>query len=144
MFARKSFFRLKSISTSSDFKWSFDNEVLPLMRGQQGFVGLVMLANPGSLERITISLWESPADADAYDRKAYPQVLKILAKTIDGKPKIHTFDEITFTLHNGAQDASGAVQTEAAEAAPNERACSSRRSTLSAPSASACSSSSPA
>jgi len=98
MFARKAFFRLKSISMSSDFKQAFDNEVLPLMRRQKGFVGLVMLANPGSLQRITTSLWESAADASAYDQHAYPKVLKILLRTVEGFPKIHTYDEVTFTL----------------------------------------------
>jgi hypothetical protein len=100
MFARKAFFRLKSISMSSSFKQAFDNEVLPLMRAQKGFVGLVMLANPGSLERITTSLWQSVGDADSYDQHAYKQVLKILSRTVEGFPKIHTFDDVTFTLHN--------------------------------------------
>ncbi len=145
MFARKAFFRLKSISMSSDFKQTFDNEVLPLMRSQKGFVGLVMLANPGSLQRITTSLWESASDAELYDAKAYPQVLKILSRTIEGFPKIHTYDEVTFTLHNGAGDAAmSASQPTAARELPNERAGSSPRSTLSTPSTSACSSSSPA
>jgi len=139
MFARKAFFRLKSISVSAEFKCAFDNEVIPLMRAQNGFVGELMLANPGSLERITTSLWESQADAEAYRTHVYPQVLKILSKTIDGTPKIHTFDEVTFSV-----DTAAASHPTAATAAPNERAGSSLRSTLSTPSTSACSSSSPA
>ncbi len=144
MFARKAFFRLKSISVSPEFKWTFDNEVLPLLCSQRGFIGELMLANPGSLERITTSLWESPEDAAVYDRNVYPQVLKILSKTIDGTPKMHVFDEVTFTLHNGANEAVRMPnQTMAAKERPNERAGSSPRSTLSTPSTSACNSSSP-
>ncbi len=135
MFARKSFFRLKSLSMSSDFAWSFDNEVLPLMRSQKGFVGLVMLANPGSLQRITTSLWETPADAEAYTVTAYPRVLKVLSKTIDGVPKTHTYDEVTFSLHNPGASASS--YTVAAKDAPSASAFSSPRSTLNAPSTSA-------
>jgi hypothetical protein len=134
MFARKSFFRLKSITMSSDFKWTFDNEVLPLMRRQTGFVGLVMLANPGSLERITISLWKCVDDASRYNAQIYPEVVKILSQTIAGRPKIHTFDEITFTLHNGAGEPD---YTQATAAPTNDRAGSSPRSTLSTPSTSA-------
>ena len=37
-------------------KQTFDNEVLPLLRRKKGFIGELMLANPGSLERITTSL----------------------------------------------------------------------------------------
>lgn len=135
MFARKAFFRLKSISVSADFKCTFENEVLPLMRRQRGFVGLVMLANPGSLERITTSLWESAADAQGYDAKAYPQVVKILSRTIDGFPKIHTFDDVTFTLHDEAQTrAAAAGQTTRATAFVSEHAVSSPSSTLNTPS----------
>jgi len=138
MFARKAFFRLKSIGVSSEFKWTFDNEVLPLMRAQKGFVGELMLANPGSLERITTSLWESPADAETYRLNIYPRVLKVLSKTIDGTPKIHTFDAVSLTLHDGANQASEvASHPEAAKEAPNERTFSSPRSTLSVPSTSA-------
>ncbi len=145
MFARKAFFRLKSISVSSEFKWTFDNEVLPLLCSQKGFIGELMLANPGSLERITTSLWESPADAAAYDKNVYPRVLKILSKTIDGTPKMHIFDEVIFTLHNGANEAIRiSNQMQAASEPPKESAGSSPRSTLSAPSTSACNSSSPA
>jgi hypothetical protein len=145
MFARKAFFRLKSISVSSEFKWTFDNEVLPLLCSQKGFLGELMLANPGSLERITTSLWESADDAAVYDKDVYPRVLKILSKTIDGTPKMRTFDEVIFTLHNGANEAIRiSNQTEAARQLPNESADSSPRSTLSTPSTSACSSSSPA
>jgi hypothetical protein len=102
------------------------------MRSQKGFVGLVMLANPGSLERITTTLWESAADAQGYDAKAYPQVLKILSRTIDGFPKVHTFDDVTFTLQNR-----NAAQTVAAVTLLKDCAGSSPRSTLSTPSTSA-------
>ncbi|HUK43050.1 MAG TPA: hypothetical protein VLW48_01270 [Candidatus Bathyarchaeia archaeon] len=145
MFARKAFFRLKSISVSSEFQCTFDNEILPLLSSQKGFIGELMLANPGSLERITTSLWESAADAERYQANVYSRVLKILSKTIDGTPKIHTFDQVVFTLHNGENEAvriSG--YPEAATALPKERAGSSPRNTLSTPSTSACSSSSPA
>lgn len=137
MFARKSFFRLKSISLSADFKWSFDHEVLPLMRRQPGFAGLVMLANPGSLERITISLWESAGDAASYNARTYPQVVKILSRTIVGTPKIHTFDEITFTLQDGNARPVQPDYTQATTAPTKECAASSPRSTLSTPSTSA-------
>jgi len=145
MFARKAFFRLKSISVSSEFKWTFDNEVLPLLCSQKGFIGELMLANPGSLERITTSLWESPEDAAVYDKNVYPRVLKILSRTIDGTPKMRTYDQVTFTLHNDANEAIRIPnQTEAARQLLNESAGSSPRSTLSTPSTSACTSSSPA
>ena len=84
---------------SSDFTRAFENEVLPILFKQKGFVGELALANPGSLERIAISLWESKADAENYHVNAYPQVLKVLAKTVEGTVKIHTFEAVTSTVH---------------------------------------------
>jgi len=102
MFARNTSFRMKSLSMSGDFLRSFEEELLPLLRRQQGFVGELLLANPGSLERIAISLWESRADAEAYNVNIYPQLVKILAKTIDGRPEIQTFDNVSLKLASGS------------------------------------------
>ena len=107
MFARNASFRLRSINMSSDFTRTIENEVLPLLFKQKGFVGELALANPGSLERIAISLWESKADAESYNVNVYPQVLKILAKTIEGTVKVHTFESVTSTVHNRATQTSG-------------------------------------
>ena len=102
MFARNASFRLKSTDMSSDFARAFENDVLPLLQRQKGFVDELKLANPGSLDRVAISLWESKADAQAYEVNTYPQVLRLLAKTIDGTPKIRTFEAATSTRSNGA------------------------------------------
>ena len=101
MFARNAHFRVKSLHMAAEFARTFDNEVIPLLRKQQGFKGEIILSNPGSLERITISLWENKNDAEAYDARVYPQVLKILAKVIDGTPKIRTFEAATLSVDHG-------------------------------------------
>jgi hypothetical protein len=46
-----------------------------------------------------ISLWENKSDAEAYNTNTYPQVLKMLAKFIDGTPKVQTSDVVTSTFH---------------------------------------------
>lgn len=101
MFARNAHFRVKSLNMAAEFARIFEREVLPLLRAQKGFKGEVMLSNPGSLERITISLWESKSDAETYHANEYPQVLKILAKVIDGTPKIRTFEAATLSVDHG-------------------------------------------
>jgi hypothetical protein len=109
MVARKSFFRLKSISVSSEFRSTYDNEVLPVMRSEPGFLGALTLANPGSLERIVVTLWETKRDMDFYNVNLYPKVLKILADTISGTPKVHTFDAVNFAPHDGKTDPEAAL-----------------------------------
>jgi hypothetical protein len=99
MFARNVSFRLKS-NVLSDYTRTFENEILPLLRKQQGFKDEITLSNPGSLDAIAISLWETKANAEAYNTNAYPEVLKTFARLIDGTPKVHTFETVTSTFHN--------------------------------------------
>ena len=51
---------------------------------------------------VAISLWESKANAEAYNTNAYPEVLKACARMIDGAPRIHTFEVVASTFHNVA------------------------------------------
>ncbi len=101
MFARNISFRLKS-NMLSDYNRTFENEILPLLRKQKGFKDEITLSNPGSLDAIVISLWESKANAEAYNTNTYPQVLKTLARMIDGAPRVQTFEAVTSTFHGVA------------------------------------------
>jgi heme-degrading monooxygenase HmoA len=99
MFARNVSFRLKS-NTHSDYSRTLENEILPLLRKQTGFKEEITLSNPNSQDAISISLWDSKAHADAYNTDRYPEVLRTLAKMIDGSPKVQTFESVTSTFHN--------------------------------------------
>jgi heme-degrading monooxygenase HmoA len=101
MFARNVSIHLKS-NMLSDYTRSFENEVLPLLRKQKGFKDEITLSNPGSLDVIVISLWESKTNAEAYNTNTYPEVLKTFARMIDGTPKVQTFESVTSTFHNVA------------------------------------------
>jgi hypothetical protein len=98
MFARNAHFRVKSLNMAAEFAQTLENEVLPLLRKQKGFKGEITLSNPGNLERISMSLWE------AYDANVYAQVLKILSKVIDGKPKIRIFEAVALNLDGTAPE----------------------------------------
>ena len=101
MFARNVSCNLKS-NMLSDYTRTLENDILPLLRKQKGFKDEITLSNPGSMDVIAISLWENKANADAYNTNAYPEVLKTLARMIDGTPKVQTFEAITSTFHHVA------------------------------------------
>ena len=101
MFARNVSIHLKS-NMLSDYTRSFENDILPLLRKQKGFKDEITLSNPSSLDAIAISLWETRADAEAYNTKTYPEVLKTFARMIDGAPKVQTFESVTSTFHKVA------------------------------------------
>jgi hypothetical protein len=101
MFARTVSIHLKS-NMLSDYNRTFDKDILPLLRKQKGFRDEITLSNPSSLDAIAISLWETRADAEAYNTNTYPEVLKTLARMIDGTPKVQTFEAVTSTFQKVA------------------------------------------
>jgi heme-degrading monooxygenase HmoA len=72
MFARNVSFRLKS-NMHSDYTRTFENEILPLLRKQKGFKEEITLSNPNSQDAVAISLWDSKANADAYNTNHLPR-----------------------------------------------------------------------
>jgi hypothetical protein len=98
MFARNISFHLKP-NMLSDYTRAFDKDVLPLLRKQNGFKDEIILAGPGGVDMTAISVWENKNDADTYNTNTYPQVLKTLARFIEGTPQLHTFDVVSSTLH---------------------------------------------
>ncbi|MGD0930867.1 MAG: hypothetical protein ABR902_09465 [Candidatus Korobacteraceae bacterium] len=99
MYARNVSFRLKS-NMQSDYTRTFENQILPLLRKQKGFKDEVTLSNSGSQDAVSISLWDNKANADDYNTHTYPEVLKTLAKVIDGTPRVQMFETVMSTLHN--------------------------------------------
>jgi hypothetical protein len=98
MFARNISIHLKS-NMLSDYTRTFDKDVLPLLRKQNGFRDEITFAGPGGIDVTAISLWENKQDADAYNANAYPGVLKTLGRFIEGTPQVHTFDVVSSTFH---------------------------------------------
>jgi hypothetical protein len=97
MYARNVSIHLKS-NMLSDYSKSFEKDILPLLRKQNGFKDEITLAGPGGVDVTAISLWDNKNDADTYNTNTYPQVLKTLARFIEGTPQVHTFDVVTSTF----------------------------------------------
>ena len=99
MYARNVTFRIKA-NMQSDFTHTFESQILPLLQKQKGFKEEITLCNPGSQDAVSISLWEHKSGADDYNTRTYPEVLKALAKVIDGTPRVQTFETVVSTFHN--------------------------------------------
>ena len=98
MFARNVSIHLKS-NMLSDYTRTFDNDVLPLLRKQNGFKDEITFADAGEVNVTAISLWENKTDAEAYNTNTYPQVLKTMARFIEGTPRVQTSDVVNSTFH---------------------------------------------
>ena len=97
MFGRQITLRLKADSATELIRINAA-EILPILRKQKGFREETTFIAPERSEAITNSFWDTKTDADAYDRTAYPEVLKILSHLIDGTPSVKTFEFTHSTL----------------------------------------------
>jgi hypothetical protein len=98
MFARNVSIHLKS-NMLSEYDHVFENQILPLLRKQKGFRDELSLVSPNGVDVTAISLWDNKANAEAYNTKAYPEVLKTLARFIEGTPKVRTGEVVNSTFH---------------------------------------------
>src|SRR5712692_10664664 len=98
MFARSVSMHLKPNSVT-EFTRTLENEIIPLLRKQKGFQDEITLVAPGGLEAIGITLWDQKQDAEAYNRGAYSEVQKALAKVADGTPQVQTYEVSNSTFH---------------------------------------------
>jgi quinol monooxygenase YgiN len=80
----------------------FEREILPLLQKQNGFTDEITLVSPDNKNAVAISLWERKENADAYSRDTYPQVLKSLAKVVEGTPEVRGYEVAFSTLHKTA------------------------------------------
>ena len=98
MFARNVSIHLKP-NTLSDFKQTFEKEIVPVLRKQPGFRDELALSGDNDTYVTAISLWDSKEQADAYNTSAYPTVLKTLDRYLDGPPKVRASAVLSSTSH---------------------------------------------
>jgi len=98
MFARTVRMQLKA-NSGPDFTTTIEREVIPLLRKQQGFRDEITFVPSGGNEAVAISLWEQRENAEAYSRGAYPEVLKVLGKVVEGTPQVQTSEVSNSTWH---------------------------------------------
>jgi len=106
MYSRNLSFKLKAKSTA-EFTKILEGEVIPLLRRQRGFDDAISFIAPDRNEAVAISLWNNKEDAEVYNQKTYPEILKALARVIDGTPKVETFEVANSTSHQIAASAVG-------------------------------------
>jgi hypothetical protein len=93
-FARNVHFVIKN-GKVEDFKRLMNSDILPLMKSERGFRQeiTVLAINTG----MSLSVWDSRTDADTYNSKTYPEVLKKLQPVLEETPRVETYETV-FTV----------------------------------------------
>jgi hypothetical protein len=98
MYARNVSLNLKP-NSAREFTETFERDILPLLRKQNGFKDEITFLGPDGKDAVAISLWDREESADVYSRDTYPQVLKGLAKVVEGTPEVHAYEVANSTCH---------------------------------------------
>lgn len=98
MYARNVSMHLKP-NAAGEFTRTLERDIVPLLRKQSGFADELTFIGSDGTEAMAISLWDNKESADAYDREAYPEVLRGLAKVVEGTPVVRTYEVSNSTLH---------------------------------------------
>jgi heme-degrading monooxygenase HmoA len=74
---------------NEQFKTLFRNEVLPILKKQDGFRDELLLVQDQHV--LAISLWNDMDSARKYESAVYPQLDKALRPVMSGKATVETF-----------------------------------------------------
>ena len=79
---------------------TIDDKALPILRKQRGFVDEMVLVSADEPDEVlTISIWNSRADAEQYHREEYPKIYETVRHLLEEEPSIRTFEVRTSTGH---------------------------------------------
>ena len=98
MFTRHVVVQLKP-KTAPEFTRLIEKEVIPMLRKQKGFLDEIAFISPDLTEAVGNSFWETKADAEAYNRSVFPEVMKSLETVVNGTPTVGTANVSNSTFH---------------------------------------------
>jgi heme-degrading monooxygenase HmoA len=98
MYARHVSFNLKP-NSAKEFGQKVEQDILPLLRKQNGFKDEITLLGEDGKDVVAISLWDRKESADSYSRDTYSEVLKGLATLVEGTPKVVAYEVASSTFH---------------------------------------------
>jgi hypothetical protein len=98
MSARKVSVRLKA-DAAGPFIQKMDDEIIPLLRKQKGFLDEITFISQSGEEIYAYSFWENSEDAERYDRTTFTEVTNLLSELTEGTIRIHTYMVANSTFH---------------------------------------------
>ena len=101
MFARKVSVHLKSDGVGR-FIQRMENEIIPLLRKQKGFLDEFTLISRSGNEVYAYSFWENSEAAEEYDRAAFAEVTRLLTGFVEGPLRVRTYMVGNSTFHKMA------------------------------------------
>ncbi len=77
-----------------------ESEIVPGLRTQKGFKDELTIVSADGKDALAVSLWETRESAEAYGRKPYIEVCKVLSTLVRGEPRVKTFEVANLALRS--------------------------------------------
>jgi hypothetical protein len=90
--------RLKA-DGAAEFTRKMDDEVIPLLRKQNGFLDEITLLAQSGKEVYAYSFWENSAAAEKFEKVAFAEATTLLEPVIEGTLRVRTYVVANSTFH---------------------------------------------
>ena len=90
------------VSKMDDFRSALNQEFLPRIQSQPGFVDNIESLDPATGEFSCMTLWKSKADVDAYDQGLFQEVAAAIRPVMVEGPSVKTMPVENSSAHRVA------------------------------------------
>lgn len=87
-------------SKVSEFRSTLNNEFLPRIQAQPGFVENIESLDPATGKFCCVTLWKSEADVRNYDNGLFQEIAGKLTPLLDGPPVVEPLPVENSSAHN--------------------------------------------
>lgn len=76
----------------NEFKTLYENDILPIIKRQTGFLDELALITEGKMDRhVVVTLWKTKNDVETYQKREFPRILEMLKPFLSGTPTVEYF-----------------------------------------------------
>jgi quinol monooxygenase YgiN len=84
----------------NEFRTALNNQFLPRIQAQQGFIENIESLDPASGQFSCLTLWDSAADVEKYDKGLFQEISATLAPLMQGPPTVQTLPVENSSVHH--------------------------------------------
>jgi len=83
-----------------EFRTALNNEFLPRIQSQPGFVDNIESLDPGTGQFTCVTLWKTAEDVERYDKGFFQEVASALTPLLQGSPTVQTLPVENSSVHH--------------------------------------------
>jgi hypothetical protein len=94
-------------SKVSEFRTLLNNNLLPRIQSQHGFVENIEALDPNTGQYCSATLWQNRTDVENYDNSVFPEIAAKMSPLLSGNPTVQTLPVENSSVHHVRAAAAG-------------------------------------